>query len=48
MQVAYLLFDHITALDVTGPHEVLKSIRSSYALRLAAGPLAAWREQVLG
>ena len=26
MQVAYLLYDRFTALDITGPHDVLNSV----------------------
>ena len=26
MKVAYLLYDRFTALDITGPHEVLNSV----------------------
>jgi transcriptional regulator GlxA family with amidase domain len=41
MQVAYLLYDRFTALDVTGPHEVLNSVPGVESIFVAetAGPL---------
>ena len=40
MQVAYLLYDRFTALDITGPHEVLNSVPSIESVFVAeeAGP----------
>lgn len=41
MQVAYLLYDRFTALDITGPHEVLNSVPDVESIFVAetAGPL---------
>jgi transcriptional regulator GlxA family with amidase domain len=41
MQVAYLLYDRFTALDVTGPHEVLNSVPGNESIFVAeeAGPV---------
>jgi transcriptional regulator GlxA family with amidase domain len=41
MQVAYLLFDRFTALDITGPHEVLNSLPQTESIFVAeeAGPV---------
>jgi len=41
MQVAYLLYDRFTALDITGPHEVLNSVPDLASIFVAetAGPL---------
>ncbi|HET8975458.1 MAG TPA: DJ-1/PfpI family protein [Solirubrobacterales bacterium] len=41
MQVAYLLYDRFTALDVTGPHEVLNSVPGTESIFVAetAGPV---------
>jgi len=41
MQVAYLLYDRFTALDITGPHEVLNSLPHTESIFVAeeAGPL---------
>jgi transcriptional regulator GlxA family with amidase domain len=41
MQVAYLLYDRFTALDVTGPHEVLNSVPVTESIFVAeeAGPV---------
>jgi transcriptional regulator GlxA family with amidase domain len=41
MQVAYLLYDRFTALDVTGPHEVLNSVPDVESIFVAesAGPI---------
>jgi putative intracellular protease/amidase len=41
MQVAYLLYDRFTALDITGPHEVLNSLPHVDSIFVAeqAGPL---------
>lgn len=41
MQVAYLLYDRFTALDITGPHEVLNSVPATESIFVAekAGPL---------
>jgi transcriptional regulator GlxA family with amidase domain len=41
MQVAYLLYDRFTALDITGPHEVLNSVPGNESIFVAeeAGPL---------
>jgi transcriptional regulator GlxA family with amidase domain len=35
MQVAYLLYDRFTALDVTGPHEVFNSVPGNEAIFVA-------------
>ena len=41
MQVAYLLFDRFTALDITGPHEVLNSVPGTESVFVAerTGPV---------
>ena len=41
MQVAYLLYDRFTALDITGPHEVLNSVPDVESIFVAekAGPV---------
>jgi transcriptional regulator GlxA family with amidase domain len=41
MQVAYLLYDRFTALDITGPHEVLNSLPDTESIFVAeqAGPI---------
>ena len=41
MQVAYLLYDRFTALDITGPHDVLNSVPGNEAIFVAeqAGPI---------
>ena len=41
MQVAYLLYDRFTALDITGPHEVLNSLPDAESVFVAeqAGPV---------
>ena len=41
MQVAYLLYDRFTALDITGPHEVLNSLPHTESIFVAeqAGPV---------
>jgi transcriptional regulator GlxA family with amidase domain len=41
MQVAYLLYDRFTALDITGPHEVLNSLPDVESIFVAeqSGPL---------
>jgi transcriptional regulator GlxA family with amidase domain len=41
MQVAYLLYDRFTALDITGPHEVLNSLPHVESIFVAeeAGPV---------
>ena len=41
MQVAYLLYDRFTALDITGPHEVLNSVPGNESIFVAeeSGPL---------
>jgi transcriptional regulator GlxA family with amidase domain len=41
MQVAYLLYDRFTALDVTGPHDVLNSVPGNECIFVAeeAGPV---------
>jgi transcriptional regulator GlxA family with amidase domain len=41
MQVAYLLYDRFTALDITGPHEVLNSVPDVESIFVAetAGPI---------
>jgi transcriptional regulator GlxA family with amidase domain len=41
MQIAYLLYDRFTALDITGPHEVLNSVPGNESIFVAeqAGPL---------
>jgi transcriptional regulator GlxA family with amidase domain len=41
MQVAYLLYDRFTALDITGPHDVLNSVPDTETIFVAeeAGPV---------
>jgi transcriptional regulator GlxA family with amidase domain len=41
MQVAYLLYDRFTALDITGPHDVLNSVPGNESIFVAeqAGPV---------
>jgi transcriptional regulator GlxA family with amidase domain len=41
MQVAYLLYDRFTALDITGPHDVLNSLPGTESVFVAeqAGPV---------
>jgi len=41
MQVAYLLYDRFTALDITGPHDVLNSLPDAESVFVAeqAGPV---------
>ena len=41
MQIAYLLYDRFTALDITGPHDVLNSVPGSESIFVAevAGPV---------
>jgi len=41
MQIAYLLYDRFTALDITGPHDVLNSVPGNEAIFVAerAGPV---------
>lgn len=41
MQVAYLLYDRFTALDITGPHEVLNSLADTESIFVAerTGPV---------
>ncbi len=41
MQIAYLLYDRFTALDITGPHEVLNSVPGNESVFVAenAGPV---------
>ena len=41
MQVAYLLYDRFTALDITGPHDVLNSVPGADSVFVAetAGPV---------
>jgi transcriptional regulator GlxA family with amidase domain len=41
MQIAYLLYDRFTALDIVGPHEVLNSVPGNEAIFVAeqAGPI---------
>ena len=41
MQVAYLLYDRFTALDIIGPHEVLNSVPDVDSIFVAetAGPV---------
>ncbi|HET8592427.1 MAG TPA: DJ-1/PfpI family protein, partial [Solirubrobacterales bacterium] len=41
MQIAYLLYDRFTALDVTGPHDVLNSVPGNESVFVAeeAGPV---------
>jgi transcriptional regulator GlxA family with amidase domain len=38
MQVAYLLYDRFTALDITGPHEVLNSVPGNESIFVAEQP----------
>ena len=41
MQIAYLLYDRFTALDITGPHDVLNSVPGNEAVFVAerSGPV---------
>jgi len=41
MQIAYLIYDRFTALDITGPHEVLNSVPGNESIFVAerAGPI---------
>jgi transcriptional regulator GlxA family with amidase domain len=41
MQIAYLLYDRFTALDITGPHEVFNSVPGNESIFVAeqAGPV---------
>ena len=41
MQVAYLLYERFTALDITGPHEVLNSVPGNESIFVAerTGPV---------
>jgi transcriptional regulator GlxA family with amidase domain len=41
MQIAYLLYDRFTALDITGPHEVINSVPGNESIFVAeeAGPV---------
>jgi transcriptional regulator GlxA family with amidase domain len=41
MQIAYLLYDRFTALDITGPHDVLNSVPGNQSIFVAekAGPI---------
>jgi len=41
MQIAYLLYDRFTALDITGPHDVLNSVPGNQSVFVAenAGPV---------
>jgi transcriptional regulator GlxA family with amidase domain len=38
MQVAYLLYDRFTALDITGPHDVLNSVPGNESIFVAEQP----------
>ncbi|HEX6586245.1 MAG TPA: DJ-1/PfpI family protein [Solirubrobacterales bacterium] len=38
MQIAYLLYDRFTALDITGPHEVLNSVPGNESIFVAEEP----------
>jgi transcriptional regulator GlxA family with amidase domain len=38
MQVAYLLYDRFTALDITGPHDVLNSVPGNESIFVAEEP----------
>ena len=38
MQIAYLLYDRFTALDITGPHEVLNSVPGNESVFVAEEP----------
>ena len=38
MQIAYLLYDRFTALDITGPHDVLNSVPGNEAVFVAEQP----------
>jgi transcriptional regulator GlxA family with amidase domain len=38
MQVAYLLYDRFTALDITGPHDVLNSVPGNESIFVAERP----------
>jgi putative intracellular protease/amidase len=41
MQIAYLLYDRFTALDITGPHEVFNSVPGNESIFVAeeSGPI---------
>jgi transcriptional regulator GlxA family with amidase domain len=38
MQIAYLLYDRFTALDITGPHDVLNSVPGNESIFVAEDP----------
>ena len=38
MQIAYLLYDRFTALDVTGPHDVFNSVPGTESVFVAESP----------
>jgi transcriptional regulator GlxA family with amidase domain len=38
MQIAYLLYDRFTALDITGPHDVLNSVPGNESILVAEQP----------
>src|SRR4051794_35933180 len=38
MQIAYLLYDRFTALDITGPHDVLNSVPGNESIFVAEKP----------
>ena len=38
MQIAYLLYDRFTALDITGPHDVLNSVPGNESIFVAEQP----------
>src|SRR5512134_2294793 len=38
MQIAYLLYDRFTALDITGPHDVLNSVPGNESIFVAEEP----------
>jgi transcriptional regulator GlxA family with amidase domain len=38
MQIAYLLYDRFTALDITGPHDVLNSVPGNESIFVAERP----------
>jgi transcriptional regulator GlxA family with amidase domain len=38
MQIAYLLYDRFTALDITGPHDVFNSVPGNEAVFVAESP----------
>ena len=41
MQIAYLLYDRFTALDIIGPHDVFNSVPGNESIFVAekAGPI---------